>query len=328
MRCTLIRGGLAALAIAAFTAAPARAAEFEKFIGKDTDVLMSVDVKGLLESSAAKKLLIPNIEKGLKADAEAQRLLAALGLDPLKDVTRFTALGSADPAANKSLIVVEGKFDPAKIETVATLAAKDKSDNLAVLKEDGKTLFKITLPQAPEPMYAQIANAQTILVASTKDELKDATGLLASGKRTEPKKEFKELLDQTDQKATMFMVANIKDKLGQIPLPDPNIGKTLEKLHTVTMVLNVKDDAKLDVTFGSADEAAGKEFGAIMEQGIAQAKQFVPLIILQQEQLKPLGELVNTLKTETKGKSVVLSASLSADAMEKLAEAAKKGKEN
>src|SRR5262249_36270471 len=82
--------GMAILALvfsAALHVAPARAAEISKFLPNDTEVVLNVNVKQVLDSPLFKKHLLQQVKTFLKNNADAEKMLDALGFDPLKDVS-------------------------------------------------------------------------------------------------------------------------------------------------------------------------------------------------------------------------------------------------
>src|SRR5262249_7507298 len=113
-----------ALVVAALLAAgPLRAAEPDKLLPGDTAAVAVVNVRQLLDSPLGKKFLIERYQAALKENAEAQRMFAALNLDPLKDIDSVVMSASAlDP--DKMLLLVHGKFDLARLQTAAEDFAK------------------------------------------------------------------------------------------------------------------------------------------------------------------------------------------------------------
>src|SRR5437762_221558 len=84
----LSRMGICSLTLAlAFVSVPAQAAEVSKFLPSDSEAVWTLNVKQLLDSGLVKKYAMAEITKNLKGNADAQKAMAALGFDPLKDVS-------------------------------------------------------------------------------------------------------------------------------------------------------------------------------------------------------------------------------------------------
>src|SRR5260370_1078179 len=105
--------GVIALA-ACVVACPARAAEVDKHLPGDANLVVSVNVQQLLASEVVKKYALAKLKDAMKGDAETEKVLKELGLDPLTDFTRVTVALTTGAGPEKPLIVVRGKFDKAK----------------------------------------------------------------------------------------------------------------------------------------------------------------------------------------------------------------------
>src|SRR5262245_23273510 len=103
MRRTLFAGCLLSLA-AAPAVRPAGAAEVEKYLPEDAEVVATVNIKQLLESELVKKHALEMIKDAIKNNTGAQKQLSDLGLNPLTDFERVTLAGTAG-GTNKMLIV-------------------------------------------------------------------------------------------------------------------------------------------------------------------------------------------------------------------------------
>src|SRR6266478_1706885 len=118
---------LAALAIFAL-AVPGRAADVNKFLPDDAEIIMVLNVQQILQSPLVQKHGIAHAKQFLQTDDKVKKILEALGFDPLKDLTRLTAAASAVSQDAKGAIIVEGNFDVAKFEAKAEELVKEKSD--------------------------------------------------------------------------------------------------------------------------------------------------------------------------------------------------------
>src|SRR5437660_964590 len=91
--------GAVALACGLSASAPARAAEVEKYLPNDPIFVVSMNVQQMLESSLMKKYALDQIKAAVKQNADVEKLLKSVGLDPLKDFSRVTiAAGNAEGA--------------------------------------------------------------------------------------------------------------------------------------------------------------------------------------------------------------------------------------
>ena len=72
-------------------AGPARAAEVDPYLPDDTEVLVTVNVRQVLDSPLVKKSTLEKLREALKDIDMAEDVLKDLGFDPFKDLDRVTA---------------------------------------------------------------------------------------------------------------------------------------------------------------------------------------------------------------------------------------------
>jgi hypothetical protein len=313
---------LGVLGLALFVA-PARAADVEAFLPKETDAVISLNVRQLLESEVVKRHALDLIKQSIRDNDEAQRTFDALGLDPLKDFDRITVGGGGDDATEaRAVIVIEGKFDPARINDAAAGIARRKGQNVTLDTVDGKNVYKLTSERQPNPMYAAVVDANLIVLATAKDDLAAAFDAAQGKRRTQVKQGLSNLLRRADPKATLSFAASTKGKLDRVPVPDPNVKQLLAGIENLTGEIRVGRDVRMQLSIGVEDEDSATVLGNQIDEGLKQAKQFVPLIAIQHPPLKPLGDVINNVRTATKGKSITIDANLTADAIDALVEEA------
>src|SRR5262245_10805109 len=114
-RTWIVRIGLAAVGMALMLA-PAAAAP-DKLLPEKSEVVFSINIKGLVDSGLAKKYDASNkIREAIQAQPQAQAILEQLHLDPLKDVHSVTVAmagikmnrGGAPEMPDELLVIVRG----------------------------------------------------------------------------------------------------------------------------------------------------------------------------------------------------------------------------
>jgi len=305
--------GALALAVCV-SAAPAPAAELDKLLPGDSNLVVSVNVQQLVTAEAVKKYALPKLKDALKGDAETEKVLKEFGIDPLTDFTRITLALTTGAGPEKPLIVVKGKFDRAKIETKAAAYAASHPKDLKVAEEGGVKVFETA--GGPAPMFVALLDDSTLVVGGTKSLVADAIAQSKGSKKASLNKDLSEMITAADDKQSLWIcvLPTVADKL---PLPDPNVKKSLDRLAGVAGVVSVADDLKVEIGLVSKDDAAAKDLGMQIEQGLEQAKSVLPIFLGQQEELKPLIELVNSFKSSSKGKTVTIKGALTKEYIEK-----------
>ncbi len=320
-RCLLV-------AVAVAVAAPAvRAAEVDPLLPKETEQVVHVNVKQILDSDVIKKYALGQIKQAMQGnDVKAQ--LESLGLDPLKDIEKLSVgLWGKDANDMSAVAVLRGKFDAKKLFDSAKDQAGKTPDKVAIEEDGSFKLVKITGDNG-KPFFVTVADEGTIVGGSAKALVTDTLTAFNKKEKAKLSKELTALVLKQDEKASMYFCGVVEGKLGEIPAEPlsqiPGVDgaafkKHLEKMVTMAMTVRLGKDVGVDVTMGMKDEDTAEEFGGkdgSLTKLIDTAKTFLPLAAGQQPKAKPLiDELVKTLGTSVKGKDVSLKLAVTADAI-------------
>lgn len=320
-RCVLA----AAVAATGLLAAPARAADVSPLLPAETQQVVFINVRQILDSELVKKFALAHLKQALEGN-DAQKTMKELGLDPLKDIDSISGgLWGDDPQSMKGLFVVSGKFDPAKLFAAAEKESKKDGDKIAIVKEGDLRLVKVTVKDRPDPVYLAGADDKTILIGTDKDLV--TTAMKASDKKGKPalKKDLVALIEKMDGKASLYVCGVSNGKVGDIP-PNPlfdnpeKLKKQLEKMQTTSMTVKITSDVNLDITMGMKDKDAADDFGTTVDDLLNKAKAFLPFIAMQNQNFKPVvNEISKSLKSKVEKDQVVITAKLTGDAIGKAA---------
>jgi hypothetical protein len=315
----LSRLALATAFAVIFASGSARAAEPDKLLQSDADTVTFVNVKQLVESDVVKKYAIEQIKQAL-AGQEAKKILEEMGLDPLKDIEKVW-VGSSGKDANdmKALIIVHGKFDPDKLLKAAEAATKKDGDKFSMIKDGGQTLFKFQ-PDQGNPVYGTVVDDSTVIAGTDKKLIANAL----TQKKAAINAELTALVKKMDEKASVFAVSLVKGKFdnvklpAQLPIDLSGFEKALPKTDTLSIVVKVTGDIKLEVTFGMKDDDAAADMGDAMAKLIDGIKGLVPLLAAAEPKAKPLVDVVKTVKSDVKKKDVVIVGTVTGDNIGKM----------
>ncbi len=303
----LTRFGMGTALAVAFAFTPvARAADPDKLLPEDAEFVFSLNMKQVVESEIIKQYALEQLKQALQG-ADAKKFLTDLGLDPLKDVERVIVGGTGtDQSDIHGLMIVHGKFDPEKLFKAAEAQTKKDPDHFTMVKDGKDVMFKYQ-PDDGNPAYGTVVNATTVILGSDKKMV--TTALAVGDKKPKLGKDVSALIAKQDDKASLWMVGVTKDKLNKLPKGAQN-AQGLDKMETVSIAVRVTKDISLDVTIGMADADAAETFAKTIEDGLQQAKGALPFLAAMNPQLKPLVDVVNSIKTTTKDKSITLSAKM------------------
>lgn len=315
----LVRPALG-LALATLLVATARAAEPDRLLPPDADVVVSVNVRQALESDIVKQYALENLKQTLQGN-DAQKMLRELGLDPLKDVDRVTiGMSGKDETDFKYLVVVHGTFDPEKLYKAAEAQTRKDADHFALVKDGRDVMFKYT-PDNGNPLYGTVVDDKTVILSGDKKGISTALAVPPKGK-ADLGKELTGLISKMDDKSTVWVAALSNGRLDKVklkgPAANPGIQNQLGNLQTATLVVRVEKDVMLNVGLGMKDNDAAEEAGKTVNELLQTVKGALPFLAANDPKLKSLVESSKTLKSEVKDRTVVITGKLAGDAIGKL----------
>jgi hypothetical protein len=313
---------------AALAAAPARAGEVDKYLPEDTEVLVSVNVRQIVDSDLFKKYALEQARAALKDQEDVQDVLKELGLDPFKDLDRVLVAKPSGGEQDRGLVIAYGRFDLDRLRAKADEAAKNQPDLVKIHKiPDGAggkaVVYEVNVPNQPTPVFVALPNKETVLASTGKDYVVDALKKeTAKEKPALKNKDFQALLEKMDAKQAVSL-AGVGSALTEGGLDE--VKALFEKVEAVGGGVSIGDDIKIEVSVAakSADDAKGLK--ETIGDDLKQARLLLTALTLVQSDpgLELLLDVANSVRVSVKGKAVVVKASVSADALE---EALKKDK--
>lgn len=301
------------------SASTSRAADLGKLFPKETDIVVTLNVRQVLDSPAVKNNALDLIKTSLSSSKEAQQAIKALGLDPLHDFNRVSiGIGLENLAQPKAVVILEGKFDVKKITETLDSLVKGEPAQYGVEKVSGKSIWKLTTPNQPYPMFAAPIDGNLVVVATNKENVVAAFDSVNETAKPRISKELAVLLSKRTDQSSLFMAAHTKGKLNSIPLADNDMKKIIDQVHSITADLKVATDLNLELTIGTGDLDEAKKMKDLVEGGIDLAKIQAKVALAAQPELQPLLDFFNSMSAARTDKMVVVSGKLRGDAIEKL----------
>lgn len=308
------------LALAAAVTATSAAAEPDRLLPADTDVVLSVNVRQALGAEVVKEFALETIKQAL-AGGDVQPLLKELGLDPLKDIERLVVGASGkDETDMKTLAIVYGRFDAEKLYRAAEAQTRRDPDHFTMIKDGRDVLFKYT-PDDGNPVYATVLDGKTIVASIEKKSVTDALAVPAKGKAA-MNKEMAAVVAKMDDKATIWAAALPNGRLDALklkgPAANPGLQNQIANLHSAAVVVRAEKDVDLSISLGMKDADAAAEAGKTVGELLQTARGALPFLAANNPQLKPLVESAKTLKSEVNDRTVVITGRLSGKAIGQL----------
>ena len=315
-----------ALAAAPVPEITAASANVDPLWPAKTQQVMKLNIKQIIESDIVKKYALAQIKQFLEGN-DAKSMMTALGLDPLKDIETLSAgfwnEDPNDPKSIQGLAILRGKFDPAKFLAAIETAVQKNGSKMSIVKDGEVTFVKIVTELLPEPVYATMADKNTILIGSDKKLVLEA--IKAADNKSKPaiKEDLAELVKTMDEKASLFFCAISSGKIGDLP---PQLGqvfddldkvkKQLEQVVSSSFTLRVTGDVAMDFTMLMKDPASATDLGGTAKDVLDKFMPFLPFIAQSKPEFKPLlDDVKKTLKTDVKDKNVKLVMKITGSAI-------------
>lgn len=293
---------------AALAASAGQAAEPNKYLPNNAEGVVIINVKQLLEAPLVKDNL-DTLKAMLTSAGDTQKILDELGFDPFQDVE--TIVISIDESPSKPLVLLQGKFDMAKIQTKAESAAKENSSVLTIGKAGGYTIYEVKPPDQNDTMFVALVDGATVAASPNKDYVVEVLDKKEGKKKAEIKKELQALLAKADPKQSISIVS-LGGPLAATGQP------TAAKITSVVGGITITDEVKAELVLTTKNADDAKALESELKDGIDQVKALVDLTANQNKELKPLVDAVETLKVSAQGATVNVKGHLAKDVIKKL----------
>lgn len=315
-------------------AAPARAAaDLEKYLPDNTDVVVVVDTNKLLNSpivkqyapefvarygydgllaaadgnAAAKKALkakAADVKKLLNDRKEVEKLIGTAG----DLVTRVTVAGSiAD--AQPGVIVIEGKWSKDYVEGFLTLMTLFAPEEAALhVGAGGRKVFEVSGGAGGEKMFLAVAADGVLVLTMDEDEMTAVLDRAAGKKKPAARAAVRQLVRDLDPDNAVSIVADVAEE-----------GIKVSGGVKVTTEVRVK--VVLDA--GTAEKAKGLEqdIGGAIES----AQDLLAGMAGDSPAVKVLADAVKKLKATRTGSKITYELTLASKDVDALVKAALKG---
>ena len=272
-----------------------RAAEIDKYLPDDTEIVFHANIRQILDSELGKKYLMPQLEAGLKGNAEAQQILSAVGFDSLKDVTSLTVATPGD-SEKKWMILVHARVDLDKVRTAVEAYAAKQPDAVKVQKQGNVPFYEIKNPKQPgQTFYSTFVDHETLVISPDKDYV-----LATIAKKEAPKppalnNKLADLVKKVDAKESLWL-ALLPDRLAKAFSQNKQTADLAKKVQSLNAGIALTDGVQFSLRVQTPDAKAARD----MQQTLKGIQAILVLGITSNEQLKDFGptltDIVNSIK--------------------------------
>jgi hypothetical protein len=314
------------LALAALAASPLRGAEIDPHLPPDTTMVVSVNVRQILDSDLVKGLGLDQVKGFLENTEGAGDILKDLGLDPLKDINRVVIASPGGGERDRGLAIVHGKFDVDKFAKKAEELGKEEDGEVTVKVHkvpDGSggrfAVYEVVLQEGETSLYVALASKNLLVASAGKDYVVDALKRAKAKKKPALKnKDFQALLEKMDGKQSVYLAA-----LGEALKGDPEEGSSLlraalEKVEAIGGGITFGKDLKFQLVVASKTDKDAKALRTMADRRLKLGALALALLGGENKRLNALVDVVRSVRVSGKGKVVTFKGKADSDTIKEL----------
>ena len=317
----MLRRSVWLCAVGAFVAAAsARAGELDKYLPEDTEMVVSFNVRQILDSEFYKKNVGDAGRDALNGVDQAQEILKDLGFDPFKDLDRVIVAAPSGADQDRGLLIAHGRFDFDKFAAKAEQVSKDEPNCLKIHKisdgSGGKFLvYEVTATEQFPSVFVALADGTTLLASPGKDYVVDAMRKTTSKEAPALKnKQLQAMLERMDDKQSVSLAVVGTALTEGVP---QDVKDLFEKIDGIGGGVTINDEIKIEVAASAKNADDAKEVVEDLKTYLNQGRLMLSVLAFTKNpKIDLLIELVNSVKISVKDKTVTLKGSVSADAIE------------
>ncbi len=273
------------LVLCVFSAAivpPARAAELEKLVPDTADLVVSVNLRQILDSALMKKHVLPEME--LKFAAEAARIAGLLGLNPVKEVVSVTVAFPGASSETQWLGIVHGDFDVARLHAAGDKLMQSRPGAVAVHQQDKLRIYEDLShkDQKAAPRFFAALDRDVFVMSPAKSSIVDAATRRQSKLAPKANPALAALVARQDGKQSIWLAAATSDALKKNLGQQAGQGSPAAKVISLGGGLTVADDLRVNFRMQMADVKAARD----MRQQLEALKAVAVLAISVNEDLR------------------------------------------
>lgn len=318
----LLRRFLAAFTALVMIVPLGRAADLDSYLPEDTESVLNLNVRQLLDSELVKKHLLEAAHEALRGNDQVQDILKDLGFDPFKDLDRILIASPIGNEKDRGLVILRGRFNVAKFKAKGEEVAKEESEHLKIHKVLGGKylLYEANHPDVDDPFFVALPGPDTLLISFGKDYVVNA--LKKSGKETKPvlkHKRFQTLLEKVDANQSLSLAAVTTPGLTKaIDKAPGDVKGMIEKVQALAGGLTISDEVKLELAVTAKDAKDAKDLGDSAKAGLNLILGFAAPLAQSKENSKVelLVEAIKSLRVTNKAETVFVKARISSDLIE------------
>jgi hypothetical protein len=313
-------------------AQPAGTAEtgLYSYLPHDTDFVLTLNARQIRSWPTFQKKHREEVEQLLQSDV-AKQVLQGTGFDPLRDLNRVviasaassTVVRNSDNATSyssgPSFILLQGRFDPAKLRARAEQAAKDMPEKFKLVTVGGQQVLEISgTPMTP--VTVALLDKSTVMVTLIKSQAEEGLRRAAGKeKRGLQSRQVRALLAKADAKQAVQWLACGDIAAGGGIQTINQKGKTITKVTRDSLKDSGIEELHGGITLGDGTfklhtslRATGpdkaRELAGKMEEGIKEARDRIKQLAASDKEWQPLVDALRSVRVTVRGDTISFEA--------------------
>ncbi|HLJ96629.1 MAG TPA: hypothetical protein VKU02_25880 [Gemmataceae bacterium] len=305
-------------------AVPVRAAEVDKYLPEDTEVVVVINAEQLFDAPAIKKHMVKPLRTFIQQNDAIKDILNDLDFDPFEDLTSITAALTVLGSETKGLIIFHGDFDETLLAEKAEEVAEELGDVFTIHRAGAHPIYEVKPQGGGKPLFIGILDDSTIVAGPEAQYVRDAFAKSRSKKQARVQQALRDLIEHVDEDQSIWFAATANAFAKGDWSGDEHARKSLEKMTGITAGLTVDRDLQIDFAIAAKSAASAKELAQEINLALEQAKKLFPSLAEQHRELSSLQDVVGSVRVTTQGSTVTLQANIREELVENSLKALRK----
>lgn len=307
---------LVALVVGSLT--PVRGADVDKFLPADTEVVLTVNVRQILDSPLVKKHGLNALQMLIKSNTDLQNTLTALGFDPFKDLNTVTAAAAGVAETDRGMLIVHGRFDATKFQAKAEEVAKGQGDLLKITMVETCRIYEVKPPAQEQVLHVVLIDGNTLVASPKKELVLEAHGRAAGRTSAAIKKDVSDLIGKVDGTHSVWLAlpGNVLARAA-LPGADDKARKSLDKIDSLHGGVTLTGGVKIEFLLTAKSPTAAGELVDDLNEGLNQARGILAILASNQKGLQSVVDVLTSLKATPKESVITLKGEVAEEMIDK-----------
>ncbi len=294
------------------------AAEVEKYLPDNTEAILVVNVRQILEAPVFQKVFRGLLGTSLEDNPDMRPLGTFLKDGGLKDLSRVVVAFPPGQPERKGMVIVRGRFDLARLKPLAEALAQNTPVTLKIQPADKVPLYEILVDDPPTAdLFAAFPEEGVLVVSPSRDATLDAIAKSAGRKTTRLNKDFQTLLDGADTQQSIWVAGRVSEQVKKNLAERPQLKPFAGKMLTFQGGVRFAEGVKLSLALQMADEQAATDLRQMLDLAKGLANLYIASTPSLKDAAPVITEVLESTQFTRKKTLVGLELTVSADQIEK-----------